>query len=310
MVDTSSESYKKVNYLLRLRKQIERKMIIELLQKINTILPLHKYYYIGFGSVYFADFILFHKYLNMKNLISLEKDKTKKRRFEFNKPYKFIQLKMKSSTEYMRNGMNWSRPLLIWYDYDFTLDDDIINDIEYVVTRIKTNDIFFLTVDAEPPTDKKGMGEFIRDNKKWMGSTVTRKDIKEQFPSVIHRIITSVIKEQLTYRSDKIKFTQLMNISYKDTSKMYTIGGIFELPYGNIIKKCELKKLKFLSTNDNLYEIVCPLLTPKEKYCIDSCIMKTKIDDKKWKKTGLSDEEIQNYRDFYKYYPQFFESIY
>ena len=78
---SDNDSFEKVNYLLRLRKQIERKMIIELLEKFNGIKPIKQiseYHYVGFGSVYFADFILFHKYLHINYMTSLECKKEKK----------------------------------------------------------------------------------------------------------------------------------------------------------------------------------------------------------------------------------------
>jgi len=102
MSDKQVSSYEKVNYLLRLRKQIERKIIIEMLQKLSKEIQVDKYHYIGFGSVYFADFILFHKYLHINDMTSLERDRKKRKRFGFNLPYKFITLEMKSGLTPMR----------------------------------------------------------------------------------------------------------------------------------------------------------------------------------------------------------------
>ncbi|HYX17747.1 MAG TPA: O-methyltransferase, partial [Nostoc sp.] len=41
------------------------------------------YRYVGFGSTYFSDFILFHKSLHIEDMISIEKDKYAKTRFEY-----------------------------------------------------------------------------------------------------------------------------------------------------------------------------------------------------------------------------------
>jgi hypothetical protein len=43
------------------------------------------------GSPYFVDFILFHKYLNINDLVSIEREVSKKERFEFNIPYSGIK---------------------------------------------------------------------------------------------------------------------------------------------------------------------------------------------------------------------------
>jgi len=73
------KSYEKVNYQLRFKKQIERKIIIETLHYLHCI-PIEKYHYLGLGSVYFADFILFHKYLHIKKMTSIDDKKDDKNR--------------------------------------------------------------------------------------------------------------------------------------------------------------------------------------------------------------------------------------
>ena len=55
-------SFDKVNYSLRPAKQVERKVLVELLHQVSTAMPgydVRNYTYVGFGSVYYTDFILF-----------------------------------------------------------------------------------------------------------------------------------------------------------------------------------------------------------------------------------------------------------
>jgi len=58
----SKPSFEKINYIFRPKKQIERKILIELFQKIQNTLNINisEYQYIGLGSIYYYDFILFH----------------------------------------------------------------------------------------------------------------------------------------------------------------------------------------------------------------------------------------------------------
>ena len=67
-------SFKNINYMFRPKKQIERKIFIELFQKIQHALDtnISEYQYIGLGSIYYYDFILFHKYLKIRDMISLD----------------------------------------------------------------------------------------------------------------------------------------------------------------------------------------------------------------------------------------------
>ena len=77
--------------MLRPRKQVERKIIIELVQELQTVLgiDLKDYQYIGLGSIYYYDFILFNKFLKITDMISLDRESCVQR-FEFNKPFDFL----------------------------------------------------------------------------------------------------------------------------------------------------------------------------------------------------------------------------
>ena len=90
-------SYEKVNYLFRLKKQIERKLIIETLQSIDPTIGIKRYHYVGLGSIYFADFILFHKYLNIKKMTSIDDKSEDEERFRFNRPFGFIDFKISNT---------------------------------------------------------------------------------------------------------------------------------------------------------------------------------------------------------------------
>jgi len=303
-------SYEKVNYLLRLRKQIERKMIIELLQRMTKRLQIDTYQYIGFGSVYFADFILFHKYLHIDKMVSLEKDKKKKKRFQFNKPYDFIDLKMKSSTMFLNDGINWKVPLIIWFDYDYSITMEMIEDIRRIAIYAKPNDLLFITIDAESSDEPEDIEDFLEEYKIYIGSDIDVKKAKEKFSTVLHRMVVSALNDGKNQRQSPIKISQLLNLEYKDTHKMYTYGCLFESPTSSLVKECNLHNLKFVSTGNKVFEIKCPLLTPKEKFHLDSCINEEKkcIDEKNL--IGLEKKVLEDYCNFYKYYPQFFESIY
>ena len=95
-----NKSYEKINYFLRPKKQIERKLIIETFQKISNVVEISKYHYFGFGSIYFADFILFHKLLNIQKMTSIDDKEDDKDRFLFNKPYGFIDFQISDINDF------------------------------------------------------------------------------------------------------------------------------------------------------------------------------------------------------------------
>ena len=95
-----TESYLKVSYDLRPAKQIERRMFIDALQRLALAdVPISQYQYTGLGSIYFVDFVLFHKLLGMESLLSVEHDTKIARRIEFNRPFRQVTVAMKPISE-------------------------------------------------------------------------------------------------------------------------------------------------------------------------------------------------------------------
>ncbi len=58
-------------------------MIVDALQRLGaTRFPITEFTVTGFGSIYFIDFILFHKLLGLRTLLSLEREESLKKRVE------------------------------------------------------------------------------------------------------------------------------------------------------------------------------------------------------------------------------------
>lgn len=309
MMEDDGGSFEKVNYLLRLKKQIERKMMIELIESFGGILPVSSYRYVGFGSVYFADFIMYHKYLNIRKMTSLEREKKKKMRFKYNLPYEFVELIMKPAGEYMDSDLNWDEKLIMWLDYDSMIDDSMIEDIKTFSQKAKHGDFLFVTVEAEPHRDEEETSQFLEAFSEHTGNVSLRK-ARENFPLVMSRIVSSSVHEGLRDRFDETGVKQIFNVAYADTKTMYTYGAVFFTDMGAIFEESGVDDLRFVTEGDNVYHINCPLLTPKEKYHLDARIDSQGVCKAKKKPTGLTSSQRKCYAEFYKYYPQFFESIY
>lgn len=69
-----SRSGDKINYTLRLNKNVERKIFCDIISTLSYFAPVYNYRYIGFGSFYFSDFLLFHEKFKIHKGISLEID--------------------------------------------------------------------------------------------------------------------------------------------------------------------------------------------------------------------------------------------
>ena len=301
-----SNSYKKVNYLLRMRKQIERKLIIETLQHLDGYIDIRRYHYFGFGSVYFADFILFHKYLNIRKMTSIDDKVEDEKRFDFNIPYGFVKFKTCDCHMFLEKELSWDDRIIIWLDFDTFIDEQIIEDIEFVASKAKPMDIFFVTIEAESPDDPE---EFLDKFDMYVPASLRLKSVKEEFPKTLNGVMVASIQNGLNNRTERSEFLQLFNITYRDTKKMYTFGGIFCGKDGKSKLEDRVKELPYIRHDNKIVEIDCPFITPREKMFLDKCIRKQSI-DKRYVRTGLSKDDVDRYREYYKYYPQFFESIY
>lgn len=354
MIRPKEPSYTKVNYLLRLRKQIERKIIIATIRKIGATLKLKidKYTYLGLGSIFFADFILFHKYLDINDMVSLElppeevEGQPSRDRFYFNKPYRFIKLEFTLSTEFLKkelyeNNFSWERPLIIWLDYDDKLTIDtakkyMIDDLKLIGQKAKVGDIFITTIEcwrdfdtAQSTIEKEEIRRYLNNYREInkLEEEIEKTDEKKWSPKISAKILNEFvwgcIRSGMPNRTEvNLDFIQIFYFCYEDTTPMYTFGCLFVDKKKKTEIENDLKKegIYFYKIDDEPLSINCPILTPKEKYYLDSCIMYQQdynqssvlIDENLLYKAGigLPDQYIESYKRFYRYYPQFFESIY
>lgn len=309
-----TNSYEKINYLLRPKKQIERKIIAEILQHLDKLIDISKYHYFGFGSIYYADFQLFHKYLNIERMTSIDKSARDENRFRFNKPYGFIDFSISDVKDYLPDKLNWHDNLFIWLDFDNEIDEDIVKNINFIASKAKPLDIFIITINAHSPDIKvEGLFEnFKAKFSPYLDPALTKPEFKKNYTQILQKIIKACVYDGLTHNQEKRRFFQLFNFSYEDGSTMYTYGGIFyDLGADTSLEtlKGRVSTLNHVHGNDDIGNIDCPIITAREKLYIDSYIkegeFRGELDN-----FCLCEADLKKYSKYYKYYPQFFESIY
>jgi len=313
-IEKSQSSYEKINYLLRPAKQVERKLIIETLQCLRREYSIEDYQYVGMGSLFYVDYYMFHKYLGIKDMISIEKDEDKIDRFKFNKPYSFIQLIAGTSTDLLPN-LNWQKDMFIWLDYDYKMSKSIVDDIQIVCNYVQPGNIFIMTVDAEPERfatpevafregPRQRLQNFKKELSPYFPPDITPRDLSDKnFPHLLRRTIVNIIEEKL--RRTKLGYFQIFNLKYRDTSQMYTFGCIFENAPTRI-EDTGVFNLDFISRDSTLVEINLPIITPLEKIHFDKLIPGIA---KKLKEFDISEDKANDYEKYYKYYPQYYESL-
>src|SRR5258708_2057356 len=105
-------------------------MLVESIRRLSEFAMVDSYRYIGFGSTYFSDFILFHKSLGIRNMISIERDISNRPRFEFNRPYNCIRMLFGESSELLPT-LAWNTKTILWLVYAGSLESYVLTHFEY-----------------------------------------------------------------------------------------------------------------------------------------------------------------------------------
>jgi hypothetical protein len=320
MTQPAPRSFEKFNYLLRPAKQVERKLLIEALHELNCAgYGIRNYLYVGFGSPYFADFTLFHKYLYINDMICVEREPIEKR-MRFNKPYHFIQLKMRPMSEVIPTLPKRKR-LLSWLDYDFGLTPGVLADLDGLIQRMAPKSIVLVTVDARPRLpeeyDDPQWGELerlkgaVRYYSESFGRYVGRIEAADlegpKFRTLLARIVRERVKESLLSRPG-LDLVRIFNFVYADNAPMLTIGGILESSdAGKRLWQEHLSKLDFLTDGENPVDIEVPPLTERERQWIDSNLVGQP--GARRIPFELARDLVEGYRRYARHYPNYYEAI-
>jgi len=312
-----SDSFNKFNYWLRPSKQVERKIMIEILLKIMGLgYPISDYRYLGFGSVYYADFVMFHKYLYINHMTCVEWSDIPKR-MKFNKPYNFIKLRMQSLEDALPHVLKGRGKHIVWLDYDRQLDAEMLRDIDNCILKLSSESIFLVTIDgrARVPSsiiEQRGLSPALQNKwlldtfndgfKELLGRKVKQDDIEPlNVPRLYYDTVAARIRESLS-TLDGLEYIQLFNYIYADGAPMLTFGGMI----GTAQDREKLSSVfdhDFVEEGPEAIRIAVPPLTYREKQWLD-CHLKSKTSC-----FELDDDSLDNYRQFYKQYPTFVESI-
>lgn len=309
----------KINYYIRPQKSIERKMFCHLFRELNAIFCLKDYEYIGMGAKYFVDFILFHREFGFKKMISIEADKDNEEKYEFNKPLNCIKIEYGFSTEALHQ-IDWLelKNKIIWMDYDDPLSDFMLDDIQTLISKLKSGSMFFFSYNNTLPRGadyrlkvfREKLGLFCPPNVHKKDITDLNKDIytKKIIDNVINNSINTI--NSSANDNDILIFEQLSYFIYKDGAEMITVGGI-------LLNKEDKAKFDLLNINYSLdfvvsnkdalpYSLVVPPLTYKEMNSLMAQLPCT--DTNQIKIPGLQEEQVQQISKLYRYYPFYLEA--
>lgn len=265
------------------------------------------------GSVYFYDFVMLHKQLDIGKMTSIEANPSSYSRCEFNKPYDFIDLFPLKSTDYLRSKIDWEgEKHLIWLDYDGDLDDSVLEDLIIIAQNASPLDICIVTIRAKTPPESKDdteldlRREFVDAFSEFYPTG--EKLTPNRFPFILQSILLTNLKkgvmEERSEFNGRLSVRKLFSFAYADGAPMFSLGIIFLDP--DDAKTASLLDLAeshhdFISSNNmEVSTIIVPHLTVKEKIVLDEKIRELKSSSDcrtivNAIKINLEEEEIMGY---------------
>jgi hypothetical protein len=304
-----------IDYRVRPAKHVERKMLCDIFRCLRPFGSLESYRYLGFGAIYFADFVLVHKSLGLHNMLSMERDPDQENRFRFNCPYKCITLDFHSSNEVLPSLPDWDVRTIAWFDYTDKLDQNILSDISCFIGNACPGSVMVVTINChadkldgtpgplEKLKEKVGIDNVPRD--------VTDRDLAGWgTASVSKRVIDNTIAEALSVRNGPraagthFHFQQLVHFRYSDGARMLTLGGvIFDDGQQSVVASCGFDRFDFFKRGDDFYHIEVPALTFMEKRYLDSKLPLAR--GEAMGATEIPVTDVDRYIKLYRYFPTF-----
>ena len=338
-------------YHLRLNKNIERHLLVDLLTNVSTYGKISDFSYIGFGGPFLEDMKLLHNHFNISRMYSIDKSEQVVHRQNFNKPVSCIRC-IKTTSEDLINKFplidndvpeeieTIDEKVLVWLDY--TSPSDLgaqLLEFNEIVKKVIHGSIVKITVNAhhnsllsktnlcplpdgthERPLEqeerlKHERCQILTDRL----STFIRKDLtvpenmtKNGFPKILYHTLLTAASKALAGES-RI-FFPLTAFRYTDGQQMLTVSGI-------ILDKNEENNFKsitsiedwefYIGGKEKPFTIDAPYLSVAEKLQIDQFLPSSaeelidnisfQLDDNLQK----SNKALENYQQYYRFYPNF-----
>lgn len=313
-----------VNFVIRPNKNVERKLIFDALAALHAKFDYQDAQYIGFGSLWFADFVLAHKTLSIQSMTSIEKRDERARRADFSKPFSCIEVIPGDSTIILPTLPIKDRVNVCWLDYECPLKSEVIEDIETILDSAPSRSILLVTLNASkgsiPKLDKDDNEISLGDSLRMMAGDYVPDPLLDDdiswasYPRLLAQIIIDLMMGKPIRSARDVQFRPFVNLFYQDNAPMITVGGV-------LLNETDEKEFnliefpaEFSSVINNIHEqqsILVPALTVIEKVILDQNLPQRFLDIAHLRELGIavSDEEIEAYARYYLHYPVFSEFV-
>lgn len=308
-------SYREIDYRVRPAKYAERLMIGDALARLKFG-TVESYQYVGLGSVYFSDFVLFHRRLGIKKMVSIERETQDQQRFLDNRPFSNIQM-LWGSTNTELQKVDLSLRSIVWLDFEDSLNREILDDVRSVVTRAVSGTAILVTLRCRPEeqdeSDRRSVVNALANSlgKDRVDLSLNDSDLLGWGTAEVYRnILVNDIAAALVQRNgtrppgQKLIFEQILNFHYKDGVHMQTVGGvIFDNGQRPLFDQCAFGELEFFRPDSNAFRIDVPKLTTRELRLLEAQLP---LDEDGTLSAGsMPGRDAEWFRKIYRYFPVF-----
>ena len=316
---TDRASFTAVNYSLRPSKTIQRSLVFEGLRRLQDKIDWSQALYVGMGSIWFTDFILAHKILGVRKMVSVEANLIGYRRARFNKPYRFVQVKRGFSHDALPSLLRQVRyanvPHIIWLDYDGELDEGKVDELRVRAAAATDDSVLLFTLDASPKKYGANPRQRLERLGQLFGTRVVRalqrRDVED---ASLSQTLGSLLKDliaNVSRRSAKSnECVPAFLIPYRDKAPMVTVGAVFPAPsrLSRVKRMIEAEGWNGFPSEP----VVAPHLTGKEVATLQAALpanddrTRTDVQDLGF---DLERNQLRAFQEYYRYYPSFAQII-
>lgn len=310
-----SGSFNRIDYSVRPSKYAERRMLRDIFRRLTPFCSPDLYRYVGFGSVWFADFTLFHRSLGVRDMISIESATSAEERVKDNAPFN-INILMGRSEKWLPK-IDWEKKQFLWLDYDDAIDANKVSDADVVSRKASSGTVYAATFRADAAkqlrkeeTDTDIVDDFSQSFEEGLVPSEIFEDDLSGYPfaKLSRDIILAKIEDSLDVRNgtetDPMRFEPICAIDYADGCLMTTLVGVFfsESDRDKFVA-CEFEDLDFIGSLGDRIKIELPLMTPLEVRKIEKQLPK---DDAKELDIGtIPPKQVERLLKYYRHFPSY-----
>jgi hypothetical protein len=311
-------SFDVVNYSLRPSKSIQRQIIFDGVRILQSCLDLDQLVYIGFGSIWFTDFVMAHKMLGVQDMVSIEGDEIGYSRAVFNSPFATVRVFRGLSRTVIPvlygDQKITGRPWMVWLDYDYAFDEDVKDDVRSIIENAPANSILLVTFNGNetkyghapnrPERLRQLFGDVVPDD--LPKSACMDKAMQETLANLAMDLMQSVAAELARPGG----FVPAFRAIYRDTTPMVTVGGLLPVRGAARIAADVVNGAEWRCRP--VKPIEAPNLTIREAALLQSQLPRAEKLSREFVQSlgfDLEVEQIEAFEQYYRQYPSFAQII-